>query len=152
MSCLKFFFKKLKAVSAAIVSFSIFPVLEPPKPKVCFKVYSDATLNKIGFVINGKGYEKTRSSKSIIENETIAALTALSFLKKNFKQLNYQAELYTDNMATLAFLQKGRTKANWTLKTHIKLYEKLALLDNVHNTYSYVRSEDNPADYYSRKP
>ena len=129
-----------------------FLLFKPPKPKIHFKVYADATLKKIGFVINGKGYEKVRQSKYIIENETMAALTALSFLKKNFGAMNYEAELYTDNTATLAFLQKGRTKANWNLKTHIKLYKKLASVDNVHNTYSYVKSEDNPADYFSRKP
>ena len=129
-----------------------FLLFKPPKPKICFRAYADATLSKIGFVVNGMGYEKSRQSRSIIENESIAALTALSFLKKNFGHLNYYFELYTDNMATLAFLKKGRTKANWTLKHHINLYKKLASVDNIHNVYDYIKSEDNPADYYSRKP
>ena len=40
-------------------------------------------------------------------------------------------ELHTDNMTTLAFLRKGRTKANWTLKQHFKLHEKLMKVDMI---------------------
>ena len=121
-----------------------------PVPKKKFIVYTDATLRKIGFTIDGIGYDKQKKSTSIIANETYMALTALSFLRKRFKHINYCVELHSDNMATLAFLRRGRTKARWTLKQHLKFYMSLRSLDNQHNTYHYVRSEDNPADFYSR--
>lgn len=121
-----------------------------PPPWKKFIVYAYATLRRIGFTIDGVGYTKLKQSTSIIANETTAALTALSFVRKRYGYLNYCVELHTDNMATLAFLKRGRTKAKWTIKRHLNFYNTLRTLDDQHNEYFYVKSENNPADFFTR--
>ena len=93
---------------------------------------------------------KATKEQLVFANETKAALTALSFVRKKYKHLDYCVELHTDNMATLAFLKRGRTKAKWTLKRHLSFYNDLRSLDDQYNQYFHVKSEENPADFFTR--
>lgn len=111
--------------------------------------FSDATPTKLGGITGTKKHFSIPIQEmNIMLAETLAAIITIVAHKKGTKLL-----LFTDNMATLSFLKKGRAKFLLRLEpfNHFKYCMTRYLLDeNYKLNFSYIKSENNPADFFSR--
>lgn len=111
--------------------------------------YSDATPTQIGGITASKKSFSIRihHTNSMIA-ETIAALATITLHKIGTKLM-----LFTDNKATLSFINKGAAKFLLQLSPlqHFNFCMTRYLMDDVYNlSATYIRSEENPADVLSR--
>ena len=111
--------------------------------------YSDATPTQIGGITSSKKSFSFRiHHTNIMIAETIAAIATITLHK-----IGTKLTLFTDNMATLSFINKGAAKFLLRLPPiqHFNFCMSRYLMDDVYNlNASYIRSEDNPADVLSR--
>ena len=111
--------------------------------------FSDATPTQIGGITSSKKTFSIRIHRTnIMIAETIAALVTITLHK-----IGTKLTLFTDNMATLSFINKGAAKFLLQLSPlhHFNFCMSRYLMDDVYNLKaSYIRSEDNPADVLSR--
>ena len=118
---------------------------------------SDATLNQLASVSMGRTNNVHKivrhHSKSIILNEILAAFLSFPL----FRVLNLSSDvklvLHVDNMAAVAFLNKGRANyASMSIRAHYQLLTKLHNVShNISYHATYIHTAVNPADALSRK-
>lgn len=111
--------------------------------------FSDATPTQIGGITSSKkSFSIPIQHSNIMIAETVAAIATITLHKAGTK-----LTLFTDNMATLSFINKGAAKFLLKLPPfqHFKFCMSRYLMDDVYNIKaSYICSEENPADILSR--
>ena len=118
---------------------------------------SDATLNQLASVSMGIKHNVHKimrhHSSSIILNEILTAFLSFPLLRSLECCSDVKLVLNVDNMAAVAFLNKGRANyASLSIRAH---YTLLTQLHNVSHNISfhatYIHTTVNPADALSRK-
>lgn len=120
-----------------------------PNNQITSIAFADATPTKLGGITSNKRHFSIPIKETnIMLAETLAAILTIVSHRKGTK-----LKLFSDNMATLSFLKKGAAKFLLQLNpfNHFKYCMARYLMDENYNlSFSYIKSEDNPADFYSR--
>ena len=125
-----------------------------PKPKrEVISIHTDATPTQIAAVVTNdqKLFFINRSLDNILMNELKAALAGISLFIRNFSFTSHFLNLFTDNLAVLYFLRKGRCKWRSNIFTLFKfLYFVNNHVSALNVKFHYIPSAFNKADKLSR--
>ena len=123
---------------------------DPPNTQN-FKVYTDATTKRLGWVHElGRGTALLKQEEPIMFAETMAAIIgAYSAIMQGAKKV----VVFTDNMATRAFLRRGAAKFLYRFNYNLHFFMvfilcKLRQLVNLEALY--INTQVNPADILTR--
>ena len=123
---------------------------DPPSAKN-FNVYTDATTLRLGWVHEfGRGTALLKQEEPIMFAETMAAIIgAYSAIVQGAKNV----VVFTDNMATRAFLRRGAAKFLYRFNFNLHFFMifmfcKLRQLANLEA--HYINTQVNPADILTR--
>lgn len=128
--------------------------IKPPRDEKHI-IFADATPSVIAAIVYSEDYNYVtgRRLKCLTDIKVAEALAVIEAAESLAKYAGFFSNLYifTDNMAVLYLLKKG------SIKWDIPIAQKISLLLRVQNLKrffnikpQYIKSELNPADFYSR--